>query len=401
MNTGFTLEKSLPCMIAAVPLLISGAAEARTTLDIEGAATGRVASNPYLVQGTDRSAASIELSLTPRVTINEAEGSISLQGTVRHSEFTRNYPASDAVTATATGDWRLDPRTRATANLGFDESIAGETGNFVRDPSAGAVIDDFTLSGLRVRRRLIQSGLGVSHQPDARQNVSLNVFASSTRVLGSRQGLTTGSYATYGGAFAYSRTLSERATVGFSVNSLRYECRSGPACSTFIVQPELTGSLVLARLWTLEGSAGVSIARQRFAPLNDAQTTVSASGSLSLCRKGTRTDFCLTGRREVEPTSGNGAQSTTSLSSYWRYRLSERDSISADVGYADSSGEQLRSLGAGGFRYLNARLTGTRQLGPRLFLNLQAGYANSSSPLVGERANIDGAIGLSFSLGRR
>jgi len=384
------------CLLIVAPLVATGAAQARTVLDIQGDATARVASNPLLVGGSDRGAISAEVSLTPRLTLSEAAGSVNIQGTVRHIEYSRLYPSSDAVFASATGDWRLDPRTRFNANFGFDESIAGETGNFDRDRDLGTIIDDFTLTGLRLKRRLIRSGVGISHQPDARQNVSLNLFASSTRVLGSQQQrLRANDFASYGGAFAYNRTLNELATVGLSVNTLRYECRSGPRCSSFIVQPELTGTLKLDRVWSVEGSGGVSIARQRFT--GDPRTSVSASGGLSLCRKDTRTDFCVSGRREVEPTSGNGAQSTTSVTSYWRYRVTPRSTISADVGYAESKGDQLR-FADDKFRYINARVTGTRQISQRVSLILQGGYANTDSTLSGERSNFDAAVGISFSL---
>ncbi|MFM9978677.1 MAG: hypothetical protein ACKVOP_11615 [Sphingomonadaceae bacterium] len=382
-------------VLMLAPLIAAGAANARTVLDIQGAANVRVASNPLLVDVDDSGAISGEVSLTPRLTFSEAEGSVLIQATVRHIEYSRLYRSSDAVLASANGNWRLDPRTTINANFGFDDSIAGETGDFARDREPGTIIDDFTLSGLRVKRRLIQSGIGISHQPDARQNVALNLFASSTRVLDQQPLFQAGDYASYGGVFAYNRVLNERATVGLSVNTLQYECRSGPRCPTFIVQPELTGSLRLARQWTLEGSVGVSRARQRFT--GDSQTTVSASGSLSICREDARTNFCLSGRREVEPTAGNGAQSTTSITSFWRYRVTPRTSISADVGYAESSGSQLQFIDER-FRFINARISGTRQISERFGITLQGGYANSDSTLVGNRSNFDASIGISFSL---
>lgn len=386
------------CLIAAVPLAIAGAAQAKTDLTVNGSLSARVSQDPYLTGGVDRDSASLIGVLSPILTISDADSQVSIGGSVQRIEFSRLYPASDAVSANANGRWRFSPRWTGTALLGFNDAIVGENGFFsfgtvgpdgVRPPPTA---DDLTLAGRRIKRRTLSAQTGLMFQPNAREVVNFGFFATDSRALTT---IDSQNFVNYGNTFSYSRQMSRRTSLGFSNTAMRYECRSQGRCFVNSLQPQLTFSTTIGADWTLSASAGVTYSQTRLP--SESTDRVRPAGSATLCRRNTRLDVCLTASQTIETAVGNGARPAFALTSLANYRLDPTSSIGMSLAYTRSAGSALNT---GNYDFLSARVFGSRGIARNVSFTVDGGYDRNDSPLLATRSSFSVSVGLSFSLSR-
>lgn len=386
------------CLIAALPLSIAGAAHAKTDLTVDGSVSGRMTQNPYL-DTSDQSSGSVVASVSPRLTFSDVDSQVTIGGSVQHTEFTRFYPSSDAVSARVDGNWRFSPKWTANASIGYDNSIVGETGFFnlgATDPNGVPLpptTEDLTLAGRRIKRRSISVNTGLTYRPNGRETMNMALFASDSRALAT---IDSQNYVTYGNTIGYSRQISSRTSIGFTNSIVRYECRDQPGrCYTNSYQPQLTFSTTLGREWTLSGSAGGTLSQVRLP--SETADRISPAGSATLCRQRQRMDICLTASQTIETTTSNGARPAFSLSSSMSYRIDRKSSVGLYAAYTKSAGS---ALNRDDYTYLSARITGSRSIGRNISFTVDTGYDRSESPVLGSRSSLSASMGLSFSLGR-
>jgi hypothetical protein len=358
----------------------------------------RVAQNPYLENGGNVSTINVIGILSPVLTISDAESSVNLSGSVQHIEYNRLYPSTDAVLLNAGGDWRFSPKWTGTASLSYDSSIVGENGFFsygdfndtgIRPPPTA---DDLTLAGRRIRRRSLAAQAGLNYRPNARDTFNFSLFANDSRSLAT---IDTANFSSYGNSVSYSRQISRRTSAGLSNSIVRYECRAVGTCYSNSFQPQLTLSTTLGRDWTLNGSAGATFSQVRLPSEN--RDTVSPAGSITLCRRQSRLDICLTGSQTIETAVGNGARPSLALTSLYNYRLDQRSSIGFNAGYNRSAGSALNQ---GDYDFFSARVFGSRVIARNVSFTVDGGYDRTTSPNLGARSTFAVSMGLSFSLGR-
>ncbi|MEP6784467.1 MAG: hypothetical protein ABI898_01865 [Sphingomonadales bacterium] len=384
--------------MAALPLSMATASYAKTDLTLNGSLNARVSEDPYLTGGSGRSSASLVGVLSPRVTISDVESQLSIGGSVQHSEFSRIYPSSDAVSASVDGNWRFSPHWTVNASASFDDSIVGENSFFdfgTADPTGALpppTANDLTLAGRRIKRRSFGVQAGVMYQPSARETVNIGLFANDSRALAT---LDSQNYATYGNTFSYSRQVSRRTSAGLTNTTSRYECRSQGRCFVNSFQPQFTLSTGIGIDWTLSASAGATFSQVRLP--SESANTISPAGSATLCRRQPRMDICLTASQTIETTVGNGARPSLALTSSINYRLDQKSSVGFNVAYAKSAGS---ALSRDDYSYLSARIMGSRSIGRRLSFTVDGGYDRSDSPLLATRSSFSVSMGLSFSLSR-
>jgi hypothetical protein len=397
--------------VASAALLSQAAAAQQTSVGVDVSTAASASSNPFLsTTGQSTATASATIGITPRVTITEARSQLSLTGNVAITEYLRNFGRTNGFRLSADGSWQPDARLTIQAGLGYAESNVGES-NFTDFPIAptptpqpGApgqapdpvivppVFQDPSVLGVQSRRRSFNTSLSFGYQPDARQRFNLSYYAGKSSF--SRL-LTGNDYVSYGQMITYDRFFG-RGSIGLSFGLDRYECRSGDACYAVTASPQITGSMRLGASWTLSGSAGVSISKLRY-PL-ERSTTVSPAGSVAICRKDSRTDFCLTGSQSVQATATNGAGSVISVGVSSGYRLTSRDRISLSGNYTTST--QTLSILSQSFEFYTARLTATHDFNGRASLVAIGGYSNSANSFLGRRTNLEVSLGLRWSFGR-
>lgn len=375
-----------------VPLMMGSAAHARAELSVTGSLSAKESSNPFLVDDDDAQSAAVSLTLSPNLTMTQAEGTISLDLTVRATEYTRRYASSKSAFSTARADWALDARTRLNASLGYSDSITGENNYFPTEVGDIPVLEDITLNGFRTRQRQINSSLGVNHRLSARDRIGMQAFASSSDFKSKTAGT---DYASYGGNVSWDRELNSATFAGLSMGLSKFECRSGTACSSTVVSPQATFSTTLWTRWALTASGGVSINKLRFP--GDRTNSVDLSGSFSLCRQDPRTNICFSGNRAVSQTSIAGPRTGTTLAASVQHRLNQSQNIGASFGYAESGAGRL---GTSNFRYWNARINGNTRLWRNVGLTIDGAYLHNRSPINGQRSNVEVSMGINFALGK-
>ncbi len=229
MRGGTSRSSARYCLAAVLPLSIATGVQAKTDVGLSASISARASQDPYLGGTGGQGAVSAIGILSPSLTITDAESQVSIGGSVQHIEYNRLYPSSDAVSASATGNWRFSPRWTGNASLNFSDSIVGENGFFnfgefdadgVRPPPTAG---DLTLAGRRIKQRSIGANAGLTFRPNARENASLSFFANDSRALAT---IDTQNFVTYGNSFSYSRTVSRRTSMGLTNTVSRYECRN-------------------------------------------------------------------------------------------------------------------------------------------------------------------------------
>ncbi len=381
--------------LAAIFSALTGTvAHARSDLTVTGALTAKESTNPYLIDAGDTSSAAVSAALSPTFTLTEAAGSFALTGTVRHTEYTRIYPSSQSVIASARGNWRLNARSQIKSSLSYSDSIATELDLFRLGLLPGDVpVPDITLNGFRTRQRLLSTNFGIEHQLDANNRVGIDGFASSSRQSGNFGG---SDYATYGGSTSYNRLLNSRDSVGASISVLKYECRSQRTCSSVVTQPQILLTKTLWAQWTLTAGAGVAVNKLRFP--GEFRTTITPAGSVSLCTKNARTDICFTGQKTVTQNALTGPRPALSLGATFRERLNDRQDIGFEARFADTGSA---GLGTGRFRYWSARAFGNSRIARNTSLTIDGAYYNNRSPISGRRSNLEVSLGVRFYLDQR
>jgi hypothetical protein len=397
---------------------------------------GGYSSNPFLGRGDSEGSANAQVTVTPRLDIIDDTDSGVISGFYNRTEYFNGYDANDGYGVNVSANHAINTRTSVGVFAGYDSQILGAGGAFSNAPvilpgtigtgtggaggvgtdtgsggTTGAVpvvpvptnpviIDpgviggDIGLIGLRQRRNSLNAGISGSFRPSEVSswnfgaNVSRNSYPDSSGLAISSR--------TYGVNTGYTRSLSERSSVGLQVSGTIVDYARVP--SSRFVNPQLTYSRLLAERWSLNLAVGVSYVDDGFS----SNFTPSANGSL--CRSSERGSFCLLVARQPSVSAFGGARNQTSVSANYSYRLAERTSLSANASYQHVSNGVSSSLVDRAGRapaYLNASATVNQQLARRLSAFATALYRDVNGLGVPASADVGGRIGLALTVGGR
>ncbi|RZM08294.1 MAG: hypothetical protein EOP67_71905, partial [Sphingomonas sp.] len=289
------------------------------------------------------------------------------------------------------------------SGVGTDTGTGGTTGTVpvaVPVPTNPVIIDpgviggDIGLIGLRQRRNSLNAGVFGSYRPSevSSWNFGANVSRSS---YPDSDGLAISSRS-YGVNTGYTRSLSERSSVGLQVSGTIVDYARVP--SSRFINPQLTYSTQLAERWSLNLAVGASYVDDGFS----SNVTPSANGSL--CRASERGNFCLLVARQPSVSAFGGARNQTSVTANYSYRLAERTSLAASASYQRvSNGISLSPAASSGRdqAYINASATVSQQLARRLSAFATALYRDVNGLGVPTSADVGGRIGLALTVGGR
>lgn len=381
--------------------VLPSAASAEAVFSTDVSAGVGIASNPYLLTGPKTDSGNASISVTPRVVVKEAASTFELTGTIQHTEYFRRYSSTQSYSADANYDRVLSAQTKMRASFGFDSSITSANDIFIDpiggviDPALPPIIGDVTLNGTSQRRNAFRGFAGIYHTISPRSQINLSYSGSLLR-FPSGGGLD--EFNNFGQNLSYSRRLNARLSLGASLNVSRTDYLRTRLGDATVISPQLTTELQIDARWSLNASAGASVSR-----INDAfgrSSTTSISGTLGVCRRGDRSNFCLDASRSAVPSSLNGLRTQTSIGASYGYRLSERTDLSATANYSRAS-QALVGVGSAPVEYFNGSLTLSRQINPRLYGFVSGGYGDSYQSGLQQRANIQGNVGLRYRLGDR
>ncbi|WP_375420733.1 hypothetical protein [uncultured Sphingomonas sp.] len=404
-------------------------------------AGGGYSTNPFLGRGDGDGAASAQVSITPRLEILDDTDSGVVSGYYNRTEYFKNFDANDSYGLTIGGNSQLNPRASIGFSAGYDSSILGAAGAYsgvpifvpgtvggtvgtgagvgpigvgTGDPGTvgvtpvpttplplapvftdpGAPGGDIGLIGLRQRRNSLTASVFGSYRPDEVStwglgaNVSRNSYPDSGGVAISSR--------TYGVNTSYTRSLSERSSIGLQVSATVIDYADVP--NSRFINPMVTYSTQLAQNWSLNLGVGVSLVDDGFS------NGVAASANGSLCRAIERGSFCLIAARQPSVSAFGGARNQTSVSANYSYRLAERTSISATASYQRSSNGiavSQNAIARSNQDFISASATVNQQIARRLSAFATALYRDVKGLGVPTDGDIGGRVGLALTVGGR
>jgi hypothetical protein len=177
-------------------------------------------------------------------------------------------------------------------------------------------------------------------------------------------------YTSIYGSGSYNLTLSERTSVGATVNVTRTEYDNSSNHSTTI-NPAATVHTQLSETWDLSGSAGVTFASVDRALTSDSSTNLSLQGSACHTTEGDR--LCFRIDRYSAASASSTIITTSSVGVDWYKKLDEKQTIQLSANVSHYVDEVLNlsrktnyfSLSGSYSRVINDRLSGGVDLGAR------------------------------------
>ena len=386
-------------VVGAAVLFAACPAAAQTGSDVSVTASTAYDSNPFLAFGNDTETASFRLELAPSVYRSDGISSLKVSGRVEHVEYMRRYDSTQNLSANVAASHRISERLDATANFSISSSVS--TTDFVGPIGVGDEVgsddlplpidNDITLLGDRQRRNQAAADATLRYTPSEFDEIRWSSSARANRYGAAR--LQDSDYASQ--RLAYSRRINDGFMIGGLVDASISNFRDTRVGDARTLSPQLSVSALLGARLQASGSFGVAFTRTNLAVGRDTSTTFA--GNATLCHKGSLSNFCVNGSRQVLPSAIGGVRKQTSAGATYSLRLSERETVQLGGSYSVASAPLA---GAGGdFESVRGYARYERLLNERTRLFASAGYSDASDDLGARRSNIQGAVGIVFKFG--
>ena len=396
-----SLGVKIRCLFAAsaVALLSASPAGAQTGSDVSVTASTAYDSNPFLAFGDDTEVASFRLELAPSVYRSDGISSLKISGRVEHVEYMRRYDSAQNLSANVAASHRINERLDATASFSISSSVS--TTDFVGPIGTGEELgpddlplpidNDITLLGDRQRRNQAAADVSLRYTPSEFDEIRWSSSARANRYGAAR--LQDSDYASQ--RLAYSRRINDGFTIGGVVDASVSNFKDTRIGDAKTLSPQLSVSALLGSRLQASGSFGLSFTRTNLAVGRDTSTTFA--GNATLCYKGSLSNFCVNGSRQVLPSAIGGVRKQTSAGATYSLRLSERETVQLGGSYSVAS-TPLAGVG-GDFESIRGYARYERLLNERTRLFASAGYSDTSDDIGARRSNIQGAVGITFKFG--
>lgn len=386
-------------VVGAAVLFAACPAAAQTGSDVSVTASTAYDSNPFLAFGNDTETASFRLELAPSVYRSDGISSLKVSGRVEHVEYMRRYDSAQNLSANVAASHRISERLDATAIFSISSSVS--TTDFVGPIGVGDEVgsdelplpidNDITLLGDRQRRNQAAADATLRYTPSEFDEIRWSSSARANRYGAAR--LQDSDYASQ--RLAYSRRINDGFMIGGLVDASISNFRDTRVGDARTLSPQLSVSALLGARLQASGSFGVAFTRTNLAVGRDTSTTFA--GNATLCHKGSLSNFCVNGSRQVLPSAIGGVRKQTSAGATYSLRLSERETVQLGGSYSVASAPLA---GAGGdFESIRGYARYERLLNERTRLFASAGYSDTSDDLGARRSNIQGAVGIVFKFG--
>jgi hypothetical protein len=357
-------------------------------------------SNPFLGSANDASAASIRFQLAPSLSRSSERDTFRLSGRVEHIEYLGNYRSLQNFGADLAGSHRATERLTIDAGLQFSSNVLATnvadpffTDNLSPDAPLPPTGNDITVLGQGQRRTQFGANAGLTYTLSERDQLRWTLTGRADRFGGS--GLTESNFVAQ--QLQFSRQLDEGLSIGALLDASVIDFTDAANGDAKTFAPQLQVRAALTPRLEVTGSVGLSFTRFDFGGLEE--TNTAFAGNLSLCNRGDRSNFCITGSRQVLPAAVGGALLQTRVGVSYSLRVSERDTLQLNGNYATAS-RPVTTIGPTDFESVNGFIRYERQLDERLRLFVSGGYLNTSGNIPGGATNIQALVGITFNLGR-
>ena len=386
----------------ALPVTPLAAQETRFAVDVSAGAA--YSTNPFLVRGGGESAASTELSVVPQLSFIDEQSEASLVARYRRSDYLTRYSTAEAYGFSASARRAMSSRLSLRADVSYDSSIIGQNGLGVvgvvdPNPVPGPDLStpDITLIGLNQRQNAVSAGLGGSYRLSTRDTVNAQVTVNRVSYGGGSgsSGLLLSSRTT-GATIGYSRSLSERLSVGAqgSGSWIDYDTRG---FSGHTYSPQGTLNYQVSPLVNLSLGAGVIFVSSTTP--RGTSTTSGLSGTFSGCRNGGRSVQCVRAYSDAQPTGLGDVSRRFGGSIDYSYQLREFDVVRASIDYSRLTTTTAATVQAPRSAFLGGQVAYERGLSRRLFAGASVGYRQANATGFGSPHDVTFRLFLRTRLG--
>ena len=329
---------------ATAPAPDAPAAPAKSSADyIDITAGVGYSTNPFLRTGDSEGSAFGRLAARGVHAWSGPRHHTSISGFIEGSTYFNDYGVESIFSIEGETQQKVSERVTVFGTAGFSGDLAGQLSNrFLFTPEVPEVpdptlppptVEDPDLFSFAGRQYRIYGQAGASIRTSARSNLSLSGGVQRIFYSGS-SGLD--DYTTIFGNGSYDYSLSERTTIGLSVNAsnTNYD-DSGD--STTIINPAFTVRTRVSEYWDISGGIGVSFADVDRDGDSDGSTALSLFGTA--CR--TTRDERLCGRvsRYTNASSSSSLVTTSSIGVDWFKRVDEDSTVQLSASYAHYTSE--------------------------------------------------------------
>lgn len=390
-------------------LSLTAPAAAQDRLTVDASASMGVATNPFQQTGSTPLALSPTLQLHPTWTSERPLTTLRVEGDVQATFYNRGYGTNESASLQGSGTHKLSEYTTLNASLGYLNTIVGTFNGFQQVPVGPAVpigadlpvfVNDPALGAIGRRRQSYQGAANIVSMLSPRDQIDVGVSLSANRF----GGLAFNDFNYVAPSASYSRTLSEKFTVGAGLTVGFTDYRGSSVGDATIYQPALIVTRVLSDRWTLRATAGAAIVNLT-EPLGQHRTSTAFNGSANLCRRDTRWTACFDVARQTVPSSFQGVRTSTTGAATLGYRANANDDLSVVAGYSHAS-NPIQDIVLGGRRdgsldFANANVIYSHRFRPAFsgFVNL--GYAKAFGDDLKRDANLTASAGVTYRFNGR
>lgn len=383
----------------------------RTGMDV--AASGDIATNPFLEVGDARTAGSATLEVQPWWLHESETSNFDLRGLVQVRQYTKFHGLEDNYSLNARLDDRVSPRLslRGTGSVSYLLTHTSGLATFgggspLGEAEAGVppvvsdplLVEDPTLFGQRNRVFTATIGSGATYRANEFEQIDVDVGARVVR----HKNAAHQDYLSATQELGYQRVLDDQSSIGAILSIGETDYRRRTEGDSITVSPLVAAIHRFTPRLTLDLAAGASFSRvKRQLPLDDARSTSLALRG-SLCSKSDQVGLCVEARRSPQPSANGGLRNSTSLRATFEGRVAEFDRIGASVSYTRSSQiEQDIGPAVPTVEFGSAALRYERTFRQNLVGFVTASYTDLQRRDFEMPANLAMSVGLRIALGDR
>ncbi len=390
---------ALLCSTAALAAHVPAFADSRVGADVQ--VTGGYSTNPFSAAGGDAGSAMATASFLPFIDLVSPAGNTRLSGEVTRTEYARRYDGQTDYAGGVSTRLQASPRTAISGNANYSSRVINALNPILNplnplpgDPNLPVIVDPATLGSFQQRTKMLSGGVQVQHQLTARDSLSFGVNGAAVRY--GATSLPQSNYDYYGGNVGYQRSISAYTAIGVSMGANRTLYKQAGFGNTTSFSPSATLQTRLSPTLSINAAAGVTFTDTDIAGASRKFTAFS--GSISLCKKGDRSNLCAQASRSVAPSAFNGVSTQTSAGLNYSYTLDPRSQITASASYSRQAGVAgISNVQTFDFGY--ASLGYSRQVTRRLSAVATLSYSDSFNSIAARPANFYGSVGLRYRLG--
>lgn len=361
-------------------------------------------SNPFLEAGNSRSSSFGRVSARGVHAFGGERSTSSISAFVEGSTYLNDYGLKSIFSITGDTQYQASERVSLFGTAGVSGDLGGQLSNRFLYVPPGAVVpnpnqppppitvDDPDLFSFTGRQYRVYGQGGASFQTS--QSSTLTVSGGAQRTFYSDDLLD--DFTTVFGNGMYSRTLSERTTIGLSVG-VSHTNYSSSSANTTTINPAVNIRTLLSEDWDASASVGVSFSNVDD-EFGDSDNSTNLSLDASLCRSMEFDRFCAHVARYAQSSSRAALFTTTSVGVDWYKKLDADSTIQLSAGIIRYVSE-AQTLANDRTHHFRLAASYSRRINTRLSAGADLSVRSLRRDGPDPNADIGGSVFLRYRLG--